>query len=64
MAWLEVSTDNEIYEKWNYMSGPDLYIAALVTMMFMGGILLVIREARHQSMGKKRWGVSRSRIHR
>ena len=37
------------------MSAPDLYIAAVVTMMFVGGIVLVIREARHQSMVKKQW---------
>jgi hypothetical protein len=34
------------------MSGPDVYIAAVVTMMFVAGVALVIREARHQSMVK------------
>jgi len=46
------------------MSAPDLYIAAVVTMMFVGGIVLVIREARHQSMVKKQWGICHDRTHR
>ena len=61
---MEVSTDNETYETLNYMIAPDLYIAAVVTMMFVGGIVLVIREARYQSTTKKRWGISHNRIHR
>ncbi len=40
------------------MTGSDLCIAAVVTMMFVAGIALVIRAARHQSMVRKRWGIS------